>query len=146
LHFRNLAIEQLAGVTDGAGGVPPTLVGVGTGYGLDQLHDPFTCVVGMDPATGVVRWERAMPFGGIPEPFGLALVTQDEAFVPTALGIARFALADGKDRAPLDETAIPASSARLLYPDETLYGNLVPVPGRGVIAVNESDVAFWLAP
>ena len=143
--FRNLAVEQLVGVVDGRGGTPATLVAVGQGWGLDPLHEPYTCVVGIDALSrhGAVRWERALPFGDVPEPFGTALVTEDLVYVPTASGIARYRVADGADVEPIDARAIPVRRAPLLYATERLWGNLVPVPGRGLVCVNEGYVSFW---
>ena len=136
--FRNLAVEHLAGVTGEADDLPPTLVAVGQGFGADPVNDPFTCVVAIDAASGALRWERALPFGGIPEPFGLATLAGGDVFVPSAKGIARYALADGADRPPVE--APPDDR------DEEAYGNLVPVPGRGIVAVSASRVTFYLRP
>ncbi|MFO0933264.1 MAG: PQQ-binding-like beta-propeller repeat protein [Planctomycetota bacterium] len=140
---RNLAIEHVVGVTEEAGDVPPTLVAVGQGYGLDPLQDPFTCVVAVDVRDARVRWERALPFGGIPEPFGLAALAGDDVFVPTAKGIARYALLDGADRPSIEA---PAEDGEGAYGLEEAYGNLVPVAGRGLVAVAPSRVTFYLAP
>jgi|GEM_PF-2072687 len=134
---RNLALEQVVGVTDGRDGVPPTLVVVGQGYGVDPLHDPFTVVVAVDALSGRLRWERALPFGALPEPLGVAVIAGDDVFVPTAKGIARYALADGADR-----PSIVADGDD----DDEAYGNLVPVPGRGLVAVAASRVTFWMRP
>jgi hypothetical protein len=142
--FRDMAVEQVAGVAPARDGVPATLVVVGQAFVVDPLSDTSTCVAGLDPATGELRWERALPFGGEPEPFGDALVARDEVLVPTARGIARYALADGADRPALDRTSIPQSRLRTLREREILFGNLVPVPGLGVLAVNADGVAFWL--
>jgi hypothetical protein len=150
-RFRDIAwncvVEHLAGVTEGRGDVPPTLVAVGQGFNSDPLHDEYACVIAIDPysPSGTVdRWQRALPFGDLPEPFGVAMLTETEVLVPSAKGIARYRLKDGADVPPLDDTTIPASAA--LYPAEHLYGNLVPVPGRGFVAVNEAYLSFWLAP
>jgi hypothetical protein len=142
--FRDMAAEQVAGIVPGTGAAPATVVVVGQGYVTDPLSDTCTCVAGLDLSTGVLRWARALPFGGEQEPFGDALVTRDEVLVPTARGIARFATADGAERPAIDATAIPAARLRALREDEMVYGNLVPVPGAGLVAVNADGVAFWL--
>jgi hypothetical protein len=119
---RNLAIEQLVGVTEAAGDVPPTLVAVG------QATRPAARPLHLrrrrgreqrDPAVGA----RA-PFGGIPEPFGLATVAGDDVFVPTAKGIARYALADGADRPSIEAPADDGT--------EEAYGNPLSRAGRGL--------------
>jgi outer membrane protein assembly factor BamB len=133
--FLNLALEHLAGVTDGRDGVPPTLVGVGQGHrDASELH---VCVVGMDPESGEVRWGRALP-DGQPEPYGRAAVTSKEVYVPTHGGIAAFRLADGADLPFTGVEALPEEKER-----ERPWGNLVVVPGVGLVAVNADFVALW---
>jgi hypothetical protein len=136
--FRNMAAEYVAGVYAGDDATAPCLVVVGQGFVTNVLTDPHTCVAGIDPSTGVTRWERALPFGSEPEPFGEALLTTQEVLVPTASGVARYALADGADR--------PSRKRAGLREDESLFGNLVPVPGRGFVATNAFDAVVWLAP
>ncbi len=142
--FVNLALEHLVGCTDGRGGVPPTLVGVGKGWPVSgELH---TCVVAIDPrpltGKGAVRWGRPLPDGGPPEPYGRACLTEAEVYVPTESGIAGFRLADGEDL-PFHDLASVDADRRLLLGRDRPFGNLVPVPGKGLIAVNEDTVAFW---
>ena len=64
--------------------------------------------------------------------------------MPSANGIARYALADGSDRPALDASSVPAARLHRLREEEMLYGNLIPVPGKGILAVNADGVAFWL--
>jgi len=144
LVSQNLAVEQLVGVTTGTADVPATLVAVGQGFAAPG--EPFVCVVGLDPATGTVRWERALPGGGPAEPYGRALVTAGEVYVPTATGIARYRLKDGADLPLLDLPSIPTDLRDLLRPEERPFGNLVPIPGRGLVAVNATSISFWRVP
>jgi hypothetical protein len=141
--FFNLAVEQVVGVTAGAPGVPATLVLAGQGYARDGTSEAWACVVGLDPDTGAQRWQRALPFGDEPEPFGEALLTQTEAWVPTARGIARFALADGKEAPSVEPSLVPEDRARLLDAEEMLFGNLVPAPGQGILAVGADGLVLW---
>jgi len=135
--FPNFALEHLAGVTDGRGGAPPTLVGVGQGYRVEptELH---ASVIALDPATGDLRWARALPDGGPPEPYGRAAVTADAVFVPTRGGIAAFRLSDGSDLPFAGPDALPEEADPV-----PLSGNLVVVPGRGLLAVNSRFAALW---
>ena len=102
--------------------------------------------IALDPATGAVRWERALPGGGPAEPYGRALVTAGEVYVPTATGIARYRLKDGADLPLLDLPSIPTELRDLLRPEERPFGNLVPIPGRGLVAVNATSISFWRVP
>ena len=142
--FHDMAAEQVAGLAPARDGVPATLVVVGQGYPVDANAVTWTCVAGLDPYTGELRWARPLPFGREPEPFGEALVARDEVLVPTANGIARYALADGSDRPALDASSVPAARLHRLREEEMLYGNLIPVPGKGFLAVHADGVAFWL--
>lgn len=136
---RNLAIEHVAAVTEATRSRPALVVAVGQGYGVDPLHDPFTCVVAIDARSGRVRWERALPFGGVPEPFGEAAVAGDDVFVPTAHGIARYALDDGADGPPV--------LVRERLGDVEVFGNVVPVAGEGLLCVAPALVVrFTRAP
>jgi len=143
-EFQNLAVEHLPGVTQVTSTIPATLIVVGQGFAAPG--EPFTCVAGLDPATGAVRWERALPDGGPSEPYGRALVTAGEVYVPTEAGIARYRLKDGSDLPFLDLPSIPRDLRDLLRPEEKPFGNLVPIPGRGLVAVNESSISFWRVP
>jgi hypothetical protein len=143
--FRNLALEQLIAAVPARGGRPALLVGVGQGYRATQ--EVHTCVVAMDAETLSLAWERPLPDGGAPEPRGRALVTEGEVLVPARHGIARYRLADGGDLPFLGLDALPPETRSLLASeDERPWGNLVPVPGRGVLAVDSNSVAFWAVP
>jgi hypothetical protein len=101
----------------------------------------------MDAETLVLAWERALPDGGAPEPRGRALATEGEVLVPTRNGIARYRLADGGELPFLGFEAVPPDRRTLFASeDERPWGNLVPVPGRGVLTVDSNSVAFWAVP
>ena len=65
--------------------------------------------------------------------------------MPTRHGISVFGLQDGRDLATLDAATIPARWRELLSSDVLLSGNLVPVPGLGVIALSGSHAVYWRA-
>lgn len=142
--FRNLAVEQLVGVLSEARTDAPALVVVGQGYEHDG--SPHTAVVALDPATGAMRWERALPSGEEPEPYGRALLTEGEVYVPTRDGIARYRVADGSELPPLDRAAISDEDRAYLSESDRPVGNLVPIPGQGLVAVDVDAVTIWRRP
>lgn len=145
--FRNLAVEQLVGAVGLADTDAPVLVLVGKGHELEG--SPHTAVVGLDPATGSMRWERALPVTRDPEPYGRALVTAGEVYVSTRDGIARYRVEDGADLPFLDAAAIEkdGGDASDAY-GETFQpvGNLVPIPGHGLVALNPESISIWRVP
>ncbi len=142
--FRDLAVEQLVGVVGEADLDAPVLVVVGQGYEHDG--SPHTAVVGLDPATGAMRWERALPSGAEPEPYGRALVTAGEVYVPTRDGIARYRVQDGAEMPLLDRSAISDDDRAYVPESDRPVGNLVPIPGQGLVAVDVDAVTIWRRP
>lgn len=144
--FRNLAVEQIVGIVGEADLDAPTMVVAGQGY--EGGGAPHTAVVGLDPATGAMRWERALPFATEAEPFGRALVTAGEVYVPAPGGIARYRVLDGTELPSLDRAALEADGQSPFDPEghELMpIGNLVPIPGEGLVAVSTSSVSIWRA-
>jgi hypothetical protein len=88
-------------------------------------------------------WWGASTTGWGAAPYGRALLTAAEVFVPTRHGIVVYDLASGRDLGLLDEATLPPARRDALPEDVCLYGNLVPVPGRGLLAVNGSVIAYW---
>ena len=91
-------------------------------------------------------WEGISPTGFGAQPYGRALVTQGEIYVPQEHGIAVFELEDRDGDGShfltlLDQRAFgaPAQQEQRGRP----YGNLIPIPGKGIVAVNATTVAFW---
>ncbi len=145
--FRNLAVEQLVGVIGEADAEVPVLVVAGQGY--EGEGSPHTAVVALDPATGLLRWERALPFASRPEPFGRALVTTEEVYVSTQFGIARYRVRDGAELSILDGAAVAKEGGSLEDAYGRAYepiGNLIPIPGKGIVTVNPSSMSIWRKP
>ncbi len=91
-------------------------------------------------------WEGISPTGFGAQPYGRALVTDGEIYVPQEHGIAVFELEDRNGDGShfltlLDQRAFG------LKPGEDVpgrpYGNLIPIPGKGLVAVSATTVAFW---
>ena len=142
--FRNLAVEQIVGVVGETDTDEPVLVLAGQGY--EGEGSPHTAVVALDPATGSLRWERALPFATRPEPYGRALLTTSEVYISTAHGIARYRVSDGAELPALDGAAVARDGGSLLdaygRPYEPI-GNLVPIPGKGIVTVNADSISIW---
>lgn len=68
--------------------------------------------------------------------YGESLCTAGELFVPTREGILVFDLESGKRSALLHHEAEEPNAMRP-------YGNLIPVPGRGLLAVGATTVSYW---
>jgi hypothetical protein len=151
--------EHIAGVAPARDGTGPQLVVVGKG---EDSSPPGPLVTAVDALLRTPPWpdekERALrveekqswsgvsPTGFGPEPYGRALVTAEEVFVPTWHGIAIYELAD-RDGNGTHYLGVLNRQA-MLHPepvpeDLTPYGNLIPVPGRGIAAVSATTVAFW---
>jgi len=153
----NFMPEQIAGVAPGVKG-PAALVLVGKG---ESGSRPGSLVVVYDAVSaGGVTWPRdeererrrkelwsgGSPTGFGAEPYGRALVTAAEVFVPQAHGIAIYELEDRNgdgshylgvlNREDLDES-------QALVAPERPYGNLIPIPGRGLVSVSATTIAFW---
>jgi hypothetical protein len=90
-------------------------------------------------------WQGIGPTGFGAQPYGRALVTGKELFVSQDHGIAVFELLDsghdGHLLGVLDADDIPEALRKGMQGRP--YGNLIPVPGRGLVAVNATSVAFW---
>jgi outer membrane protein assembly factor BamB len=145
--FRNLAVEQVVGVVGAAYADTPMLVLAGQGY--EGEGSPHTAVVGLDPATGELRWERALPFATRPEPYGRALLTNDEVYVSTENGIARYRVQDGEEIPLLDGASVQRDGGSLEDAYGRRYepiGNLIPIPGTGIVAVNADSISIWRKP
>lgn len=139
-EFRNLSLEQLVGVVPERSGRRALLVGVGQGYRAP--NEVNTSVVALDARTKALAWDRPLPDGSEPEPYGKAIVTEEEVVVPTRYGIARYRVRDGADLPFVGMEAV-GDDRRLLRAYERPFGNLIPVPGRGVLALDGTTLAFW---
>jgi hypothetical protein len=135
--FPALAVEQLVGAVGGTGEVPPTIVVVGKGESFEGVAGQL--VLGLEPRRGHTRWKHPSATGQGSVPYGRAALTEREAFIPTRHGILRVDLAQRRGAALL--TAPEPGGA-----DVFAYGNLVPLPGEGLAAVNLTHVTLWRAP
>ncbi len=130
----NMSIEHVAGVAAQTGHL--VLVGRGQDTGVPG---PIAAV--RDARSGGRVWEHPGPTLFALEPFGRALVTDREVFVPTRGGIAVYDLQKGgADRGVLEVGMLPRDM-REEFP--VPYGNLVPVPGRGLIALSATTITYW---
>ncbi len=159
-------VEHIAGIAPGKGKEPPRLVLVGKGESSDP---PGPIVVALEAKRREVKWplrkerttrpgvwkelpklvklwEEHSVDGFGPDPYGRALVTAGEVFVPTYYGIAIYELFD-RDRngthyvGILNTKDIPAK-LREIAP-EAPFGNLIPIPGKGILAVSATTIAYW---
>jgi hypothetical protein len=139
-----LAVEQIVGVLPAEGARPAVLVVVGKGQG-SEADPPAPLVSGLDPLTLADRggWHGASPTGWGAESYGQAVLADDAVYVPTWNGIAVYDVADGRDVGLLDLEGVPPARRRLLPPDIVLSGNLVPVPGHGLLALNGRSLVYW---
>jgi hypothetical protein len=144
--FHAFAAEQIAGLVPGSGpDAAPVLVVVGRGE-TSEGQPPAAIAQGIDALRpGWTWWKAIATTGDGPEPFGTGLLTRGELFVPTRHGISVFGLEDGRDLATLDAATIPPRWRELLSADVPLSGNLIPVPGLGVIALSGSHAVYWRA-
>lgn len=130
----NMSIEHVAGVVPGANRL--VLVGRGQDTGV-----PGPIVAARNARTGGRAWEHPGPTLFALEPFGRGLVTQREVFVPTRGGIAIYDLTEGGADLGVLEVGMLPRDMRDEFP--VPYGNLVPVPGRGVLAVSATTITYW---
>ncbi len=143
LDFRDFAAEQIVAAQDGDGSHPPRLILAGKGRSTEG-DVPAPIAVALDALRPPrVLWTATATTGDGGEPYGRAVATDAELFVPTRHGISVYSTVDGRDRATLDVSNLPDEWASLLPTDVGPYGNLIAVPGKGLLAVNESLVAFW---
>nr|MDJ0976385.1 hypothetical protein [Planctomycetota bacterium] len=102
---------------------------------------PGPIVASRDAISGGRTWEHPGPTLFALEPYGRGLVTEREAFVPTRGGIAIFDLGKrGADLGVLEVGMLPRDM-RDEFP--VPYGNLIPIPGRGLIALSATTITFW---
>lgn len=136
--FYNFAAEHVAGVVPPGPEGPPLVLFVGQGQGREP---PGPVAVARNLLTMADPWAEPSPTGFGGRPYGRALLTREELFVPLREGIAVFSARDGALRAVLDRDDVPVEFRA--YAPETPYGNLIPVPGRGILSVSATTVAFW---
>ena len=140
--FGEIAVEYVAGVVGGSGDVAPQVIVVGKGDS-GETGVPGKVIVGLDPLHGFKRWAFPTATGRGSVPYGRAVLTEREAFVPTRHGLMVVDLAGTIEGAALLTAAPPAAPGRFLAAD-LAYGNLVPLPGEGLLAVNNTHVTFWV--
>lgn len=136
--FSNFAAEHLAGVRPGGHGDGPLLYFVGQTQGRDP---PGPLVVAREAFTLADRWARPAATGFGARPYGRALLTRGEVLVPLPEGIAVHDAAGGDLLGLLDPSRIAPEDRP--YAPPRPYGNLIPVPGRGLLSVSATTVAFW---
>lgn len=149
LDLPRIALEQLVGALPASAARPRTIVGVGQGDPESDL--PGHLVVGLSADSGRPLWAVTADTGRAAVPCGRALVTEGEVFVPTRHGLKVLDLAQpgreillralGADGRPVP-AAVPEDGEEGLDED-SWAGNLVPVPGVGVVAVGLHHVALW---
>ncbi len=148
--------EQIAGVVPPRGEHPSALVLVGKGEGGARPGSIVVvreAVVGerglLWPRTdkpdprGAEVWRGISPTGFGAEPYGRALVTAEEVFVPQAHGIAVFELVDRNGDGSHYLGVLNREDMGAKDAPERPYGNLIPIPGRGLLAVSATTIAFW---
>jgi hypothetical protein len=155
--------EHIAGVAPGTDTDRPQLVVVGKGEHTRPPGPLVVSVGALDRASGwpgekeresrsdvwrsLLNWREESPTGFGPDPYGRALVTREEVFVPTYYGIAIYELQDRDGDGThylgvLDKEDMLVRAA--LEPPEKPYGNLIPLPGRGFAAVSATTIAVWV--
>lgn len=132
--------ETIIGLTPASREAPPRLVLTGRGAAATP-PGPMTVTLGALDGTWDEHCWRAVDPTGLSEPFGRGLVTEGEIYVPTRAGIVVLDPATGRDLAVLDRTHIPEELRDLAA--EMPYGNLIPVPGRGLVAVSATTISYW---
>jgi len=139
--FVDFAAEQIVGLTAPQDG-SPLLVVVGRGE-VPEGRPPAAIAKAVDAFDPARRWEAFATTGDGPEPYGTALLTESELYVPTRHGICVFDVLDGTDLATLDVSAVPESLRELLTPEIGLSGNIVPAPGLGLLVLSATHGVFW---
>jgi hypothetical protein len=143
-QFAGMAAEQVVGLHV-APASPPTLVVLGK-PAATEADPPGPVVVGLDALEeGVLRWQAASGTGS-GEPYGRGLLTEREVFVPTAQGIDVFDVVGasaGRHLATLDRSRLSAEARPTLPESAALAGALAPLPGLGLVAVDEAWVFVW---
>jgi hypothetical protein len=145
-QFAGMAAEQLVAVVpDPRAGAVLVVVGKGA---AGEADPPGPVVVGLDALEqGVLLWRAAAPGGGGSIPCGRAMATTTEVLVPTWDGIAVYETrANGRLLAFLDLTTRDPAIEGRLPADAFPYGNLLPVPGRGFVALGPDGPAYWRRP
>jgi hypothetical protein len=139
-HF---SAEQVAGLHPGGPGVPPILVLVGKGASPEG-DPPAPIAVGFDPETMQKRaWRAHGTTGYGAEPYGMAVLTGGEVWIPQRHGIGAYDLVRGRDLTTLDLGSVPPRLRKLVPEHASLAGNVIPVPGRGLFVLNPSLGVFW---
>jgi hypothetical protein len=126
--------------------IPGTLVGVYALRGRHgqsrEEHEPRWPVFADEFAA---LWKGIGPTGYGAQPYGRALMTETEVFVSQEHGIAVFELidkdGDGNLLGLLDMSRVPEAMRKGMRGRP--YGNLIPVPGGGLVAVNATSIACW---
>lgn len=141
--FQQMAAEYVLGAVGGADGVPPQVVVVGKGD-AGEGEPPGNVIAGLEPVYGRVIWSSPVATGRAPVATGRGVLTQREAYLPTSRGLLVIDLA-----APPEQRRVGLLGEGLFPADEpgppALWtGNLVPLPGQGLLAVNLTHLAFWL--
>lgn len=151
-------VEHIAGVdTRRREGRSGSLVLVGQGQGGDPpgpiltVYDAGTPNLAWPREAKELRslWEGISPTGFGAQPYGRALLTSQEIYVPQEHGIAVFELEDRDGDgshflALLDQGAFDPKLRGTVQGRP--YGNLIPIPGKGLVAVNATSIAFWAQP
>lgn len=147
-------VEHIAGVDPRPlGGRMGSLVLVGQGQGGDPpgplvtVYDAWTPDLVWPKKAAELRalWEGISPTGFGAQPYGRALLTTREIYVPQAHGIAVFELVDANGDGSHFLTLLDRGAFGAVEPRGRArpYGNLIPVPGRGLVSVSATTVAFW---
>ncbi len=142
----DFAAEQVVGILPAADDRPPLLVLVGKGAAAEG-EPPPPIAVGLDalsPRRPPV-WRAVSTTGHGAEPWGRALLTSKELVVSTADGLVVLDAATGHDLATVDASRTPESWADILSSGAKPFGNLVPIPGVGILAVGSRLVTGWAA-
>jgi hypothetical protein len=145
--FQHFAVEQLAGLHPGSAASGPRLILVGKGVSPEG-DVPAPMVVAVDalhPDRGPL-WRGISTTGHGAEPFGRALVTEREVIVPTAHGLVVYDVLNGRDLSTADQSLVPRGWRDDMPPGATLFGNVIPAPGGGLLTANDRVVAAWRKP
>jgi hypothetical protein len=143
--FPQMAVEYVLGAAGGFGGLPPQVVVVGKGD-AGEGEPAAKVVAAIEPVQAIVLWSDALATGRTPAAYGRALLTEREVYLPSRQGLIVVPLRGGDAGSGSRSTHLGPG----LFPEgegvpEALWtGNLVPIPGRGIVAVNTTHLAFWL--
>jgi hypothetical protein len=142
--FPLFAVEQVVGLDASAEDGVARLVLAGKGASPEGERPPPMVVVldALAPLGGEL-WRGVSTTGQGAETYGRALLTAHEVVVPTAYALVVYDLLGGKVLQTADASVVPETFRTGFAPGPGPFGNLIPVPDRGILAVGEDRIALW---